>query len=81
LITVLIYNSVQVWNNFLFPLILTQSNNVRTIPLALREFQGEYGVNVPGIMAAVMLSVLPIVVLYIVARRQLLGGLIAGFGK
>jgi raffinose/stachyose/melibiose transport system permease protein len=81
LITVIIYNSVQVWNNFLFPLILTQSSNVRTIPLALREFQGEYGVNVPGIMAAVILSVLPIVVLYIVARRQLLGGLIAGFGK
>lgn len=81
LITVVIYNSVQVWNNFLFPLILTQSSNVRTIPLALREFQGEYGVNVPGIMAAVILSVLPIVVLYIVARRQLLGGLIAGFGK
>lgn len=81
LITVVIYNSVQVWNNFLFPLILTQSSNVRTIPLALREFQGEYRVNVPGIMAAVILSVLPIVVLYIVARRQLLGGLIAGFGK
>lgn len=81
LITVIIYNSVQVWNNFLFPLILTQSSNVRTIPLALREFQGEYGVNVPGIMAAVILSVLPIVVLYVVARRQLLGGLIAGFGK
>jgi raffinose/stachyose/melibiose transport system permease protein len=81
LITVVIYNSLQVWNNFLFPLILTQSQNVSTLPLALQQFQGQYGVNVPGLMAAVFLSVLPIVVLYIVARRQLLGGLTAGFGK
>ena len=81
LITVVIYNSLQVWNNFLFPLILTQSQNVSTLPLALQQFQGQYGVNVPGLMAAVFLSVLPIVVLYVVARRQLLGGLTAGFGK
>ncbi|MBX6763812.1 MAG: carbohydrate ABC transporter permease [Rubrobacteraceae bacterium] len=81
LITVVIYNALQVWNNFLFPLILTQSSNVQTLPLALQQFQGQYGVNVPGLMAAVFLSVLPIIVLYVVARRQLLGGLTAGFGK
>src|SRR5215212_1760565 len=81
LITVVIYNALQVWNNFLFPLILTQSPNVATLPLALQQFQGQYGVNVPGLMAAVFLSVLPIIVLYVVARRQLLGGLTAGFGK
>ena len=81
LITVVIYNALQVWNNFLFPLILTQSSNVQTLPLALQQFQGQYGVNVPGLMAAVFFSVLPIIVLYVVARRQLLGGLTAGFGK
>ena len=52
-----------------------------TLPLALQQFQGQYGVNVPGLMAAVFLSVLPIVLLYVVARRQILGGLTAGFGK
>ncbi|MDT0300898.1 carbohydrate ABC transporter permease [Streptomonospora wellingtoniae] len=81
LVTVVIYNALQAWNNFLFPLVLTQSANVRTIPLALQQFQGQYGVDVPGLMAAVLLSTLPIVVLYIVARRQLLGGLTAGFGR
>ncbi len=81
LITVVIYNALQVWNNFLFPLILTQSSNIQTLPLALQQFQGQYGVNVPGLMAAVFLSVLPIIVLYVIARRQLLGGLTAGFGK
>lgn len=81
LITVVIYNALQVWNNFLFPLILTQSSNIQTLPLALQQFQGQYGVNVPGLMAAVFLSVLPVMVLYLIARRQLLGGLTAGFGK
>ena len=81
LITVAIYNTLQVWNNFLFPLILTQSSNIRVLPLALREFQGQYGINVPGLMAAVFLSSLPIIFLYVVARRQLIGGLTAGFGK
>jgi raffinose/stachyose/melibiose transport system permease protein len=81
LITVIIYNALQVWNNFLFPLVLTQSSNIRVLPLALREFQGQYGINVPGLLAAVFLSALPIIFLYIVARRQLLGGLTAGFGK
>ena len=52
-----------------------------TLPIALRQFQGQYGVNVPGLMAAVFLSVLPIVLLYVVARRQILGGLTTGFGK
>lgn len=81
LITVVIYNALQVWNNFLFPLILTQSSNIRTLPLALQQFQGQYGVDVPGLMAAVFLSALPIIALYVIARRQLLGGLTAGFGK
>lgn len=81
LVTVTIYNSLQVWNGFLFPLILTQSPNVRVLPLALWNFQGEYTINIPVVMAAVFLSSLPIIFLYVVARRQLLSGLTAGFGK
>ena len=81
LVTVTIYNALQVWNGFLFPLILTQSPNVRVLPLALWNFQGEYTINIPVVMAAVFLSSLPIIFLYVVARRQLLSGLTAGFGK
>jgi raffinose/stachyose/melibiose transport system permease protein len=81
LITVTIYESIQVWNGFLFPLVLTQSPNVRVLPLALWSFQGEFTANVPAIMAAVLLSATPIILLYIIGRRQLLSGLIAGFSK
>ena len=80
-VTVSIYNALTIWNGFLLPLILTQSPSQRTLPLALWTFQGEYGVNVPALLAAVVLTTLPILVLYTLGRRQLLSGLTAGFGK
>jgi raffinose/stachyose/melibiose transport system permease protein len=81
IVTVSIYNGLNVWNAFLFALILTQSPEKRVMPLALWAFQGEYQVNIPAVLAAVVLSTLPILVLYVVGRRQLLRGLTAGFGK
>lgn len=81
LITVIVYNTVFVWNGFLFPLILTQSQNVRVLPLALWSYQGQFGINVPALLAAVLLSAVPIILLYIIGRRQLLSGLLVGFSK
>ncbi|MFD1049855.1 carbohydrate ABC transporter permease, partial [Kibdelosporangium lantanae] len=79
--TVTIYNSLTIWNGFLLPLILTQSTDKRTLPLALWTFQGQYSVNVPAILASVVLTTLPILVLYVVGRRQVLSGLTAGFSR
>jgi raffinose/stachyose/melibiose transport system permease protein len=81
LVTVTIYNALGVWNNFLLPLILTQSPDKRTLPLALWTFQGQYGVNIPAVLASVVLTTLPILIFYAVGRRQLLSGLTAGFSK
>ncbi|MBV9288034.1 MAG: carbohydrate ABC transporter permease [Hyphomicrobiales bacterium] len=81
LTTVAIYNAIQTWNNFLFPLVLTQSSDVQTLPLALQSFEGQFGIDIPGLMAAVVLSALPVILLYVFAQRQLVGGLTAGFGK
>lgn len=81
LVTVTIYNGLTIWNNFLLPLILIQSPEERTLPLALWSFQGQYSINVPAILASVVLTTLPILILYAVGRRQLLSGLTAGFGK
>ena len=51
------------------------------LPLALWAFQGESSVNIPAVLAAVVVSTLPILVLCVVVRCQLLSGLTAGFGK
>jgi raffinose/stachyose/melibiose transport system permease protein len=81
LVTVTIYQGLTVWNGFILPLILTQSPEQRTLPLALWSFQGQYSVNIPAVLASVVLTTLPILTLYIIGRRQLLSGLTAGFSK
>ena len=81
LVTVTIYNALGIWNGFLLPLVLTQSPDKRTMPLALWTFQGQFGVNVPAIAASVTLTTVPIVLMYAIGRRQLLSGLTAGFSK
>ena len=81
IITVVIYETIQVWNSYLFPLVLTQSQSVAVLPLSLANFKGQFSTDIPAIMAAVFLSATPIILLYIFGRRQLLGGLVAGFSK
>jgi raffinose/stachyose/melibiose transport system permease protein len=81
IVTVGMYNALNVWNGFLFPLVLTQSPEKRVLPLSLWTFQGQFSVNIPAVLAAVVLSTLPIFVLYVFGRRQLVSGMTAGFGK
>ncbi|MEO7586405.1 MAG: carbohydrate ABC transporter permease [Arachnia sp.] len=81
IITVGIYDGLQVWNGFLFPLILTQSSDKRVLPLSLWSYQGEFGTDVPAVLAAVVLSVVPVLAAYAIGRRQLVSGLTAGFSK
>jgi raffinose/stachyose/melibiose transport system permease protein len=81
MVTVAIYNGLAIWNGFLLPLILTENPNIRVLPLALWDFQGQYTVNIPAVLAAVVLTTLPILILYVIGRRQLLSGLTAGFSK
>jgi len=79
--TVAVFTAMGAWNGYLFPLVLTQSAEQRTLTLGLTTFQSQFGTNVPGLLAAVTLSLLPIFVVYLFGRRYLLGGLTAGFGK
>jgi raffinose/stachyose/melibiose transport system permease protein len=81
LITVTIYQALLIWNNFIFPLILTQSPDKRTLPLALWTFQGQFSVNIPAVLASVLLTALPILLLYVIGRRQMVSGLSAGISK
>ncbi len=80
LAVVSIYAGLGAWNNFLLPLILTQSNNDMVLPLGLYRFatNSQYGINVPVVMAFVFFTMVPILILYIVLRRQFVKG-IGGF--
>jgi hypothetical protein len=54
LVTVRIYNGLAIWNGLLLPIVLTQSPDKRTLPLALWTFQGQYSINVPAVLASVV---------------------------
>jgi xylobiose transport system permease protein len=81
IITVSVFTALTAWNGFLFPLVLTQSDSNRVLTLGLWNFQSQFGADIPALLAAVTLSVLPIFAVYVVGRRYLVGGLTAGFGK
>ncbi|MFE5093196.1 carbohydrate ABC transporter permease [Streptomyces sp. NPDC056638] len=79
--TVAIYTALQAWNGFLFPLILTQSEENRVLTLGLFNFMTQFGVNIPAVLAAIVLSVVPIFAVYLVARKALINGLMGVGGK
>ncbi|MFD6277991.1 carbohydrate ABC transporter permease [Streptomyces sp. NPDC060209] len=79
--TVAIFSALQAWNGFLFPLILTQSEEQRVLTLGLFNFMSQFGVNIPAVLAAIVLSVIPIFAVYLVARRALINGLMGVGGK
>ena len=79
--TLAIYNGVNIWNEFIFAFTLTQSNENRTLPLALWNYQGQYASNTAMIMACLTLSVMPMIVLFIIMQDKLVKGMMAGAVK
>nr|WP_245696965.1 carbohydrate ABC transporter permease [Streptomyces phaeochromogenes] len=79
--TVVIFAALQAWNGFLFPLIFTQSDGPRVLTLGLFNYVSQFGVNIPALLASVVLSGIPIFAVYLVARRALVGGLMGVGGK
>jgi raffinose/stachyose/melibiose transport system permease protein len=78
LATLAIYNSVNIWKEFSFALILTQSKSSRTLPLAVWEYKGEYDINLPLIMTVLVLTSLPMIIVFIIAKDKLVKGMVAG---
>ena len=69
------------WNEFSFVNTLTQSAQNRTLPLAIWEFQGQYSMNTPMIMAVLTLTLLPMVIMFIIFQDKLVKGMTAGAVK
>ncbi|MEV0643894.1 carbohydrate ABC transporter permease [Phytomonospora sp. NPDC050363] len=79
--TVSVFVGLGAWNSFIFPLIFLHSPDKKVLTLGLQSFRQEFGINLPGMMMGVLLSALPIFVLYLFARRWLVAGLAGVGGK
>ena len=76
--TVAIYNSIGLWNEFIFAYVLTSNAANRTLPLAIWDFQGQYASNIPAILSVVTLTSLPLIVAYAFGQERIVKGMMAG---
>ncbi|TKC92254.1 carbohydrate ABC transporter permease [Trinickia terrae] len=78
LATVAIYNSIALWNEFIFAYVLTSTPAHRTLPLALWDFQGQYASNIPAMLCVVTLTSLPLILVYAFGQERIIKGMMAG---
>jgi multiple sugar transport system permease protein len=72
---------VNVWNDFLWPLLMIQRSSIATLTLGLVRMQGEYSARWPVLMAASVLILLPLLLVYAVAQRAFIRGIaVTGLG-
>jgi multiple sugar transport system permease protein len=69
------------WNDFLWPLVVTGSDRMRTIPIGLSYFVGQYGTAWDLLMAGSMIALLPVLVIYLLAQKTFVQGItLTGMG-
>jgi len=69
------------WNEFMFALILTSSQNVRTLPLALSYFTSQFSFNYTAMFAALVMVILPSILIYTMLQEQVTDSLVSGSVK
>ncbi|MCQ2509000.1 MAG: carbohydrate ABC transporter permease [Lachnospiraceae bacterium] len=76
--TVAILDVLAIWNDFLLPYILLQSNNLKTLPLMTYSFFGQYSVDYSLVCSGLIMSILPVIIIYAVLQKQIIDGVVSG---
>ncbi len=66
------------WNDFLLPLLLTDTVDMRTLPVGLALYKGLHGVDWVHLMAGSSLAAIPVIIIFLVFQRQIISGLLKG---
>ena len=81
LVSVGMYTFMQAWNEYLFALALTKTNNMRTVPVGINLLMGQHAYEWSQMMAMSVLGSLPILVLFLFFQRYFIAGMTAGSVK
>nr|WP_246472797.1 carbohydrate ABC transporter permease [Pelagibacterium limicola] len=76
-----IQNVVPIWNDFFFPLVFIQNDNLKTLPQGLTTFMGEYTTDWGVLFSGLTLSAAPIIIIYIILSKQFIAGMTSGAVK
>ena len=80
--TVTILNGMWIWNDYLLPsLMLGQNGKVKTLPVAVQAFVGSYVKQWDLILTAALLAILPMIILFLFAQKQIMHGMVEGAVK
>jgi raffinose/stachyose/melibiose transport system permease protein len=79
--TLFIIDSLATWNEFLIALVLINAKDSRTVPLGLLQFQGEFSTQYTLLMAGIVISILPVIAIFIFLQRYFVAGLTGGAPK
>ena len=79
--TVAIINAMAYWNDYLLPSLVLTKKDLYTIPIATQAFYGTYSTDIGLVMAALLLAMLPILILYVFLQRYIVQGVTAGAVK
>ena len=79
MISTAILETMWVWNDYLLPTLVLDIKQYRTIPMAIQYFRGSYGkVEMAPMMACIMITVIPVIVLYLACQKYIIDGVVAG---
>lgn len=78
LVTIAMLQFINTWNEFFFALMLTSGDTARTVPIALNYYMGTFANNYSALFAAVVVTVLPTILVFIILQRQVMESLTAG---
>jgi raffinose/stachyose/melibiose transport system permease protein len=78
MLTVLILDVLWIWNDYLLPSIILLSPAQRTLPLSTFSFFSSYSVDYTPLMAGLVLTIIPVILLYMICQRQIINGVIQG---
>lgn len=81
IITLVILDVIWIWNDYLLPSLTLKSASNRTIPIGTQIFFGQYTIEWNMAMAALMLTIIPVVVFYLCAQKHIVKGVAAGAVK
>ena len=80
-VTVAVVQFINVWNDLLLPRIFLTDSSKMTLPVGLTNFQSMYSTDYVGMIAAVIITIIPSVVVYILLHKQIMEGMVAGAVK